>query len=119
MPLYSYKCRVCGEVQDAFRKYEERERCEDCCEEQSARRILTAPRIRTDELEPFQSPATGEWITSKSQQREDLRRSGCRLAEPDESKYVESKKKDAQKDFERENGRIFDEAARDLGINVG
>lgn len=118
MPLYSYRCGKCGKVEDAFRSYEDRMRGTVCCE-QMAQKIMTAPRIRTDELTPFQSPATGEWITSKSQQREDLRKSGCRLAEPDESKYVARKKKEAAKDFEKENGRIFDEAARDLGVNVG
>jgi hypothetical protein len=118
MPLYSFKCGVCGKVLDAFRKYEDRDRPELCCRT-LADRTIAFPRIRTDELAPFQSPATGEWITSKSQQREDLKKSGCRLAEPDEDRYVARKKKEAQQDFEKENGRIFDEAARDLGINVG
>ena len=37
------------------------------------------------DLEPYQSPVTGKMITSRSQQREDLKASGCRIVEPDES----------------------------------
>lgn len=47
-------------------------------------RVIKAPRIMTD-LDSYQSPVTGELITSRSQQREDLARSGCRIVEPDES----------------------------------
>lgn len=118
MPLYAYQCLKCGTTHDAFRSYEDRQRGVECCE-QMAPRIFTPPRIKTDEIEPFQSPATNQWITSKSQLRRDLAESGCRLAEPDEDRYVARKKKEAQEDFEKENGRIFDEAAKDLGINVG
>ena len=47
-------------------------------------RVIKPPRVVTD-LEPYESPVTGEWITSRSQQREDLAKSGCRIVEPDES----------------------------------
>lgn len=33
---------------------------------------------------PFESPATGKWITSRVEHREDLARSGCRVVEAGE-----------------------------------
>lgn len=44
-------------------------------------RILTAPAIHTD-IAPYQSPGTGKWVTSRSEQREDLRKSNAFLYEP-------------------------------------
>lgn len=29
------------------------------------------------EIEPYQSPASGKWITSRRERREDLKRTGC------------------------------------------
>jgi hypothetical protein len=42
------------------------------------------PMVVSD-LEPYESPMTGKIITSKSEQREDLAKSGCRLLDPSES----------------------------------
>jgi hypothetical protein len=42
------------------------------------------PRIVGD-IEPYESPASGKWITSRSQQRDDLAATGSRLVEPSES----------------------------------
>jgi len=44
-------------------------------------RVLCAPTI-VGELVPYVSPASGKWVNSRSQQKEDLARSGAILAEP-------------------------------------
>jgi hypothetical protein len=46
--------------------------------------VPVLPMVVSD-LEPYESPATGKIITSKSEQREDLAKSGCRLLDPSES----------------------------------
>lgn len=43
------------------------------------------PRIHIEQFEPFESPATGKWIATKADHRDDLKASGCRVLEPDES----------------------------------
>lgn len=37
------------------------------------------------DIDPYESPATGKWITSRSEAREDLKASGCRILEPEEN----------------------------------
>jgi hypothetical protein len=46
--------------------------------------VPVLPMVVSD-LEPYESPMTGQIITSKSEQREDLAKSGCRLLDPSES----------------------------------
>jgi hypothetical protein len=46
--------------------------------------VPVLPMVVSD-LEPYESPMTGKIITSKSEQREDLAKSGCRLLDPSES----------------------------------
>lgn len=46
--------------------------------------VPAAPMIIKD-IEPYQSPATGRMVTSRSEQRYDLEASGCRIVEPSES----------------------------------
>lgn len=117
MPIYSYKCPSCRKVMDAFRPYEERERGEPCCGVE-ATRIFTPPFVQGD-LTPFESPGTGKWITSRNELREDLARSGCHLMEAGEDKRIARKAVEAKQEFQKENEKIFDMAAKDLGINVG
>jgi hypothetical protein len=83
-----------------------------------ATRIFTPPFVR-GELTPFESPGTGKWITSRSELREDLARSGCHLMEAGESERIARRKAETKQEFQKENEKIFDLAAKDLGINVG
>lgn len=50
----------------------------------SATRQLSAPMFSIDatNFTPYESPATGRWITSKTQRREDMKASGCVDYEP-------------------------------------
>ena len=46
---------------------------------------ICLPQIVTEQFEPFISPATGKWVTSRAEHRDDLKASDCRILEPDES----------------------------------
>ena len=46
---------------------------------------ICLPRIVIEQFEAFESPATGQIITSRAEHRYDLAASGCRILEPDES----------------------------------
>ena len=53
---------------------------------------LAMPMIQSD-IAGYQSMASGKWIDGRSDQREDLKRTGCRVLEPDEGpKYCRTKK---------------------------
>lgn len=45
---------------------------------------VARPQMRGD-IPAYRSPITGEWITSRSQRREDLARHGCREVDPSEA----------------------------------
>lgn len=46
--------------------------------------VPAMPMVIRD-IEPYASPMTGQMITSRSEQRYDLDKHGCRIAEPSES----------------------------------
>jgi hypothetical protein len=48
--------------------------------------VIQPTAVRADISEPFVSPATGRIVSSRVQLHDDLRRSGCHLREPGESK---------------------------------
>lgn len=116
MPLYAYKCNVCGTSLDAFRTYAERDRPEDCCAPGSAGRIFAASRIALD-YPGYISPATGKWVEGKAAHREDLARSGCRILEPGESEqYMKTAEKRRDEAFEKAADEAVEAAARDIGL---
>jgi putative FmdB family regulatory protein len=81
MPLYQLKCEVCGSEVEVLRKIAEMDDLPTCVCKGKMFRVLTAPAVHTD-ISPYQSPGTGKWITSRSEQREDLKRSNSFLYEP-------------------------------------
>lgn len=81
MPLYEIRCSRCGDLKQVFRPVCLRDNLPDCVCEGTFERLIAAPRI-CKEIAPYKSPATGKIISSRSEQREDLRKSGCRIYEP-------------------------------------
>lgn len=59
----------------------------------------------------YDCPVTGQWIGSRREHRENLKRKNCRLLEPGE-------KRESIKDRAREQERIIDRVARDAVISV-
>lgn len=81
MPLYTYYCPQ-GHRHNLFSKIEDRDaprKCEHCASD--LERLFEAPSIRPD-IEPYISPASGKFISSQSERRDDLKRSGCIEWEP-------------------------------------
>lgn len=81
MPLYEIRCTRCNDLKQVFRPVSLRDNLPDCVCEGTFERLIAAPRI-SKEITPYKSPATGKIISSRSEQKEDLRRAGCRLYEP-------------------------------------
>lgn len=73
MPIYALQCLSCGSEQDVFRSVAEMNRdLPDCCGETMSRKIV-APMVAAD-IAPYQSMATGEWISSRSAHKEHLKK---------------------------------------------
>lgn len=81
MPLYRFTCPI-GHDYKFFSKILDRDQARQCpsCGAELQRQF-EAPSIHTD-IAPYQSPVTGQWVDSKAQRREDLRRNGCIEWEP-------------------------------------
>jgi putative FmdB family regulatory protein len=85
MPLYTYRCLLCGHERDEFRSVAERDRlplCDQNCDGDepddavSMERVVTAPYVAAD-MTPYQSMIDGSWITSRSRHNEHLKAHGC------------------------------------------
>lgn len=80
-----------------------------CCGTPTDKRIFSAPSGIVD-IPAYESPATGKWITSRSERREDLKRAGCR-----EWEGMDSERKEAarQKQYlEEKQDKALDETVR-------
>lgn len=71
---------------------------------------ICVPMIVVENFIPFESPATGKWITNRAEHRYDLAASGCRVMEPDESP---TKGKIRNKQFAAKRGLTVSEDFRD------
>jgi hypothetical protein len=77
MPLYDARCATCGNVEEVFRSYEERDaNLPECCGAPMARTFMP-PQVMRD-IDGYQSTIDGSWIASRSQHREHLKRHGMR-----------------------------------------
>lgn len=81
MPLYSTICYVCQARNAIFRRIADRDDNLPLCCNQPVSRCLEAPAVRPD-IPAYESPATGRIITSRTERRDDLARSGCIEWEP-------------------------------------
>jgi putative FmdB family regulatory protein len=80
MPIYVFACAK-GHRFDRYLKlaeYDTPQRCE--CGESAVRQVV-APMVMPD-IPAYQSPVTGQWVNSRAQRREDLRRHDCVEYEP-------------------------------------
>lgn len=109
MPIYESLCLKCGTSHEYIRTVSN---CMDtpvCCGTPTDKRIFSAPSGIVD-IPAYESPATGKWITSRSERREDLKRAGCR-----EWEGMDSERKEAarQKQYlEEKQDKALDETVR-------
>lgn len=80
MPLYATKCPVCQEEDLIWRRIAERDNLPTCGCGAVVTRVLVAPMI-IPEIQPFISP-NGEYITSRTEWREDLKKNNAIPLEP-------------------------------------
>lgn len=97
MPLYELKCAN-GHKFDRFIRLKNLDDVHTCECGAIAERQLSAPMFSIDATNfvPYHSPATGHWITSKTQRHEDMKASGCVDYEP--SLKAEQEKRHAAED---------------------
>jgi putative FmdB family regulatory protein len=79
--MYDLGCQSCGNRTVVFRRLAEMDNLPACSCGGNFERLVSAPAIQAS-FSPYQSPATGKMIESRTAAREDLRRSGCILNEP-------------------------------------
>jgi putative FmdB family regulatory protein len=80
MPIYSYLC-PCGKEFDRFLKLAEYDQPQMCDCGKVAPKLFKPVSIHVD-FPAYQSPASGKWITSRTQRREDLAATNCVEWEP-------------------------------------
>lgn len=116
MPIYATICRTCGQPGTVYRKVAERnDHLPQCCGA-TVERAISAPAVFGD-IQPYESPATGQWIMSKSARREDLKRSGCIEWDAGARKAVERNKQAAwDKDMEFVD-KVVDDVVRDFAVS--
>ncbi len=79
-------------------------------------RIIVAPSVQTD-IEPYESPKTGKWITSRREQREDLKASGAFLYESGVSEDIARRRQENLAATDRLIETRVDETIRDLSAS--
>ena len=80
MPIYSYSC-PCGKEFDRFLRLVEYAQPQECPCGRTAQKVIKPTAIHVD-VPAYQSPASGRWITSRSERREDLKATNCVEYEP-------------------------------------
>jgi len=117
MPIYRIRCEICTETREIFRRMSEYDNLPTCDCGGTFARMLCAPAVHTD-ITPYQSPGTGEWINSRSAQREDLLKSGSFINEPGVKQDIARRKVEvAEKAFAPVADSI-DSTVREL-VNAG
>lgn len=81
MPFYTTLCETCGEKDEIFRKIAQRDILPTCSCGGRVYRTVAAPAVQ-GEIAPYISPATGEYITSRAQRREEMHKAGYITLEP-------------------------------------
>ena len=91
----------CGVLHEYIRSVAECRNTPICCGLPSEKRILSSPMGIVD-IQAYESPASGKWITSRSERREDFKRTGTRPWEgiKDERAEAAKQKKYAEEKFD-------------------
>ena len=79
--MYRVKCETCDATQDIFRKMSEYDLLPMCPCGGVTHRVICAPAVHAA-FDSYISPASSKLIESRTQQREDLYKTGHILSEP-------------------------------------
>jgi putative FmdB family regulatory protein len=93
MPMYDYKCPVCGAAREVILRLTELDQRVSCHRCPSAmNRLVSAAHIQPD-YPAYRSPIDGRLIEGRKAHREDLARNGCRVFESGEREsYIQRQK---------------------------
>ena len=92
MPTYVYECCTCHVRQEAYRPVSEHAEGPECCGSKT-KQVIVPTNIAPD-LTEYVSPVTRKLVRGRKQQRDELARSGCRIAEPSEKESFTKKRPD-------------------------
>ena len=112
MPFYDFQCPACSHRETHFRKIAQRDLSEFHCGEPMLR-IISAPAF-IPEIPAYVSPASGKWINSRSQRKEDLLREGCVAYEPGMKEELASRARSNQEAIFAATDKTIDQTASDL-----
>jgi len=99
VPIYESECQQCGRRHEYVRPVAACGDTPECCGSPTEKRIFSAPAGFPD-IPAYESPASGKWITSRAERREDFKRTGTREWEGLESEKRESEKQKQYADAE-------------------
>ena len=77
MPIFESKCDKCGTIHEYVRPVSQYLDTPDCCGQKTVKGIFTAPYGLVD-IPAYVSPVSGRLINSRSERKEDLKRTGSR-----------------------------------------
>lgn len=119
MPTYDYRCPKCETRQERFLRLADLDTIHVPCPDCSTRmeRVISTPMVLGD-YEAYNCPITGKRIEGRKAHLENLKRHGCRVLEPGESREAMQR---AAKEKEEATAKAVEEAvvgaARDLGFS--
>lgn len=121
MPLYTYKCVMCGKVTDRLLKIAEADLPQYCFHGSNSLtspshkmdKVITAARIVTD-YAGYSCPITGSWIEGRAAHRENLAKHGCRVFEPGEMENTRRMRENLDKEMERQVDATVDQFIAEL-----
>ncbi|UOF77835.1 hypothetical protein [Bacteriophage sp.] len=109
MPIYRYKCSVCGIGREIVKKIADIDRTENCLRCSTAmNRQICAPAVRGD-YAGYECPVTGKWIEGRRAHEENLKRQGCRVLEPGETAQAAAFRKAQDEAFDKSVDATVDE----------
>jgi len=114
--MYVCAC-ACGARETIFRRVDDRDHDLPKHCGGSMHRIIVAPAVRPDLPEPYESPKSGKWITSRAEQREDLAATGSFLYEPGVREDIARRRKELEAKTDQLIEQRVDETIRDLSAS--
>lgn len=119
MPTYDYLCPKCSRRQERFLKLVDLDqvvvRCPHCFAAMD--RLISKPMVRGD-YEAYNCPITGKLVEGKRAHIENLKRNGCRVLEPGETREAMKRAKaDKEAATAAAVEKAIEGAARDLGFS--
>jgi len=109
MPIYESECLRCGRRHEYVRPVSACGDTPECCGAPTEKRIFSAPAGFAD-IPAYESPASGKWITSRAERREDFKRTGTR-----EWEGLDSEKREAAKQKQYADEAIDAKIERTVG----